>query len=193
MLLDAYGTNEMRLQGCSGWETGETYAVSAVTPAPATRDAEMAMLRQLLAVRFHVRLHRERRRTKVMALVVSKRGARFSEIFHPLDPAPQKVAELPPGVVNVFVGTMDGYAEDSLFGDLSILAKIGSVPIVNQTGLRGSFEVDEYRDELALRSRPLTYGDVSRILEEDYGLALVPQYADFEVVVLDSAARPTGN
>jgi uncharacterized protein (TIGR03435 family) len=82
LLERAYLMKEYQVSG-PAWMDTERYQIAAKIPAGATREQVPAMLRALLAERFHLVVRRETRQLPFYALLVAKGGPKFRET-HPL-------------------------------------------------------------------------------------------------------------
>jgi uncharacterized protein (TIGR03435 family) len=165
------------------------YDIVAAAPdgtAP-TRDEFRRMLQTLLADRFQMKAHLEKRQMPVYALVVGKGGPKLSppsEAGHGLHGVNGR---------NQFVEadsiTMDDLAND-LWGDF-----INDRPVIDRTGLTGAYKLrieatPEYR-----MSGNAQAGDLSifTAVQEQLGLKLEPSTAAVDIVVVDSAQKPSAN
>jgi len=202
------------------WIDSERFDIDAKTGVERLPPAQISeMLRAVLTDRFHVKAHKETRERDVYALVVadSARGlgprltaatydcaARYAALARKETPQ----ALPPPGPDgrrtcsgqsrpgNVYA---IGFQIDSLADSLAPF--VGRV-VLNRTGLTGGFNFDvTWTPEQLPPNRP--DGDDPRIdpngpsiftaLREQLGLRLESQRAPVEVVVIDSAERPTPN
>src|SRR5688572_15396312 len=79
VLLDAYEVDEHRIAG-PGWLKETRFDIQATIPAGATRAQVPQMLQRLLAERFGLVAHIERRPVSVYELVVTDRGLKMLEV-----------------------------------------------------------------------------------------------------------------
>ena len=87
LLMNAYGVKGFQISG-PGWLDSERYDIVAKLPRGATKAEFMAMLQNLLAERFKLTLHRERKDLPMYALVVGKNGPKLKESVE--EPAPKE-------------------------------------------------------------------------------------------------------
>jgi uncharacterized protein (TIGR03435 family) len=87
VLMTAYGVKGFQISG-PGWLESERYDIVAKLPRGATKAEFMVMLQNLLAERFKLALHREKKDLPMYALVVGKNGPKLKESVE--EPAPKE-------------------------------------------------------------------------------------------------------
>ena len=87
VVMNAYGVKGFQITG-PGWLDSERYDIVAKLPRGATKAEFMVMLQNLLAERFKLTLHREKKDLPMYALVVGKNGPKLKESVD--DPAPKE-------------------------------------------------------------------------------------------------------
>ena len=87
VVMNAYGVKRFQISG-PGWLDSERYDIVAKLPRGATKAEFMVMLQNLLAERFKLTLHREKKDLPMYALVVGKNGPKLKESVD--DPAPKE-------------------------------------------------------------------------------------------------------
>ena len=145
------------------------------------------MLQSLMADRFKLQLHHERREMQVYALQVGKDGPKFKQS------APEAKFSGHIGVngrnqtVTLTDATMDEIVEDiHIFTDR---------PVVDQTGLTGTYDIKfEATPDFRLGTNPDPH-DISILtaLPEQTGLKLQSEKDMLDVVVVDHVAAPSPN
>jgi uncharacterized protein (TIGR03435 family) len=90
LLVSAYGVKSYQISGPS-WLDTERFDIVAKIPKGATKDDLKLMLQNLLAERFKLTLHHEKKDLPMYALVVGKGGPKMKE--SPEDPAPKEEAK----------------------------------------------------------------------------------------------------
>jgi uncharacterized protein (TIGR03435 family) len=150
-------------------------------PAPSLDDFR-GMMRTLLAERFRLEVHREPRETAVYALVVDKKGVKFSES------APEAKGVLRMTGGGHIVGT--GATMTQLLGWFSNANGVDR-PVVDETGLGGryDFTLEWGNPQNAGDMRP----SIFTAMPEQLGLRLEPKRVALEYVVIDRAELPSGN
>jgi uncharacterized protein (TIGR03435 family) len=202
LVLYAYDLREFQLAGAAGWMNTERYVILAkgVAEGPESyaqmndqqRRARTALVRKrlqnLLAERFHLAVHRESRELPIYALVVAKGGVKMPvnngpdtrgvttgrTIFRATRISPDKIAEA--------------------------LASITGRPVRDETGLTGYYDLDlEWAPEAAASpDAPEKHAEVVgptlfTALQEKLGLKLESRKGPVEIVVIDSAEKPSEN
>jgi len=140
------------------WMAGERFMLTARIPSGSASKDIPAMLRALLADRFHLKVHKEKKEFSVYALVTAKGGARLKE--SPLDPADLDPAK-GPAALNVSVGgnaagtTVSlGHGASFSMGEdkiearkmtlaalADLLARFVDRPVVDQTEVAGTYDL----------------------------------------------------
>ncbi len=91
LLVNAYGVKTYQISGPS-WIDSERFDIVAKLPTGATKDDLKLMLQNLLAERFKLTLHREKKELPMFALVVGKNGPKMKE-SPPDDPSVKDAAK----------------------------------------------------------------------------------------------------
>ena len=198
--------------GLPDWATREFYDVSATSPlTTATPEQRTSMLRAMLADRFRLLAHTERRELPSYDLVLDRPDGRLGPGLVPssLDcdaiiAARRAAATAPPEfdrdnpLVCAFVGSLDGFRGEVA---ISVLAQMlrgqAGRLVVDKTGLRGAYRItlNYGQANVALGAVASPEGAVSvfTAVREQLGLRLEPSRADRDVLVIDRLERPTEN
>jgi uncharacterized protein (TIGR03435 family) len=175
----AYHVKAGMLFGTAAWMESERFDIDAKATGASTFDEDMEMLRALLEDRFQLKFHRETRQLKMQALVLGKGGPKFQAT----EDQDQKER------VNIRKTEISGVAIP--FGHfVTILEAQLGYPIINETGLRGKFDLalKYVRDDSPGVDGPSVFAAL-----ENLGLKLETRKAPVEVFVIDSAGRPRDN
>jgi uncharacterized protein (TIGR03435 family) len=174
------------------WVEHQRYDVLAKTGAPAKDEEMQRMLQTLLQERFKMRVHRETREVEVLALIQPKSGHKM------------KVSEVEGTTRNRVDPVRGPIVEGAGLGDLvKEMSRETSVPIVDQTGLKGRFDfpfnpqkyVESMRAQwMAGMDRPAGENEARVILlqaliEGELGLKLERRKASVEFLVIDAAEK----
>lgn len=144
------------------WMYNERYDIQAKLPEGGSRGQVPAMLQTLLAQRFELKTHREKRELKVYALVVAKDGPKMTAAApaEPQPPAPGGqirggLAVSPGGQVSSMSargnmqmtpgpnGNMHLVSKRiTMQGLVETIARYCDLPLLNMTELEGSYEVE---------------------------------------------------
>ena len=168
-------------------------------------------LQALLAERFKLKVHFEKRNLKVYALVVGKGGAKLTPAkdLAPASITRQQIsASPPPGIPRpedmrqgvLVIPKEHGEELTAKMQTLDDLARVvqSQIPgrvIVNQTGLSGEYN---YTLHWASEDQPSSdvtaeWPDIRTALREQLGLQLITPTAPIEVLVIDHIERPSAN
>jgi uncharacterized protein (TIGR03435 family) len=77
LIYSAYGVPAWTVSGGPAWLDTDAYDIAATLPPGAPKEQINAMLQELLAERFKLKIHREMRDYSVYALVVAKDGPKL--------------------------------------------------------------------------------------------------------------------
>ena len=188
----AWSVRDFQILGAPKWLAQERFEIQATAAQPSGEDHLREMLRQLLATRFSLKLHRETREIPVFALVVGKSGPKL-----PI----AKDATINGGLGEFGVGAKDLFA---LGGTMPMFARILTNnldrPVVDKTDLTGHYDFkltyDPPESSPRAPGEPPAWTPVGPAIFtaiQELGLKLEPQKASFEMLVIDSVDRPSGN
>jgi hypothetical protein len=176
LIIKAYDLSPHQVLGLPGWakpemaRPGDYFDVDAVAPIENPTPAQLqSMLQGLLAERFLLRTHWETRELSVYLLTVGKHGAKFN-------PVDGDAARRAP----------------TMYLLMQSLSKYVSAPIVDRTGLTGSYDfaLDLHR----LRQESADSGaSVPVLLNDRLGLELKPAKESMEVLVVEHIQKPSAN
>ena len=214
LLMKAYGVRMDQVSG-PDWIHTEVYSISAKVPPNTTRDQFNLMLQNLLAERFHLKLHHESREFPVYWLLVAKGGPKLTASSP--DAARKGFPVLAPGAkvatatgTGPLYGTVRSTHRQTMaeFADgLGAMVNMsngdgiarGSPPpahVFDKTGLSGEFE---FTLEFAGSVLPGGANDslapsLFVALEKQLGLKLESGRAALDVLMIDQADKlPTEN
>jgi len=191
LVLEAYDLKPYQLSLASGFLQGgspfyDITAIAAQGTAP-TRAEFRVMLQGLLASRFQVKLHREKRELNVYALVVDKNGPKLQSGS---GDAPCS------GVTGPEHPTDRNYRYR--YKNCPMARLVGNInsdrPILDETGLAGLYDIDITATPAFRLRTSAEPGDVA--IEDSIrqlGLKLEPKKATVEMLVVDSAAAASEN
>jgi uncharacterized protein (TIGR03435 family) len=215
MLYYAYGFAGREIVG-PAWLGSGKFDIAATAAPGTTKEQFTLMLRNLLAERFHLVVHREAKEEQGFSMVVAKNGPKLKDASDadveatgnppagpPFEAAMdakgyQQLAR--PGMIYPFVPGSDGHAIHLIaraqkLGDLArILGGQMGHPVVDKTGLGGLYD---FTLEFAVGTLDVanTYApEIPNALEQQLGLKLEPAKISVETLVVDSADKvPTEN
>jgi uncharacterized protein (TIGR03435 family) len=201
LILTAYDAQSYQISGGPAWldAVGTTlYDIAAEAPGdePLTMERARPMLRALLAERFQLKLHRETREVPIYALTIGKGGSKLKES------APDAKASL-----RFLMGGLRARVEapkESMAQLASYLSDEAGRPVVDQTGLTGSYEVklEWIRDQPqaipgvappAAAPPDVTGPSLFTAIQEQLGLKLEPKKGPIDMLIVDRAEKPSEN
>jgi uncharacterized protein (TIGR03435 family) len=174
-----------QLAGETGWIDSEYYDIEAKTGAGESLSEERLKpyLQNLLADRFHLKVHWETRAENVSALVLDRSGPRMKENLAGKDPG-MSTQKNSGRVLIKGVGVPMKVLAANLGNQLSRV-------VVDKTGLagawdfQGAWEIDPAPNSAA--------ASIFTGVREQLGLRLVPQKGPVSTLVIDQADRPSEN
>jgi uncharacterized protein (TIGR03435 family) len=186
-IMGAYGIGPNQLSGGPPWLDSDRFEIAAKADHPLDDDAVfMAMLQVLMAERFKLAIHRETRTVEALVLEVAKNGPRLEKAEDG-----ESSTNSNRGRIDARVITMRRFAE--------VLSRQMDVPVVNQTGLEGAFNLKlEWSPD---SDRPLKPGEIApdngpsifTAIQQQLGLRLQSRKTPVDVLVIDHAEKPTEN
>lgn len=204
LIREAYGLkSDSQIIGGPEWINDQRFDIVAkVDDAEAASMGKMTddqsdkewalMLQSLLADRFRLEVTRGERTLPVFALVVAHSRPKMK-------PTPTNGASGQGGDPGIDIDwdelTARAASMDQFADSLTSLRDLNSRVVLNRTGLRGNFDFQLHwarnRGDGASTDSP--YPEIFTALEEQLGLKLKSARAIVDVVVVESAARPSGN
>jgi uncharacterized protein (TIGR03435 family) len=178
----------------------------AKIPAGTTKEQFRVMLQNLLAERFHLKLHAESRDFSAYELGVAKTGVKLTESTNQLTKSTNSAGADRPSMSANFTAS-GGYQLVKVKAHQSQISALASMvrgpddpPIVDKTGLTAKYDFTlEYSREIPSASAsgpadPPVAPSLSIALQQQLGLQLVARKLPFDVIVVDSVDKlPTEN
>ena len=222
LMTYAYDLQAFEISGGPGWVRNDRFDIAATTPPPpAGSDTggparNRRLLRTLLAERFSLVVHEERREMPVYSLVMARpdralgdRLRRFEgECGEPSKSGPPDATfGMPisdrgkgPYWCMAYTGMGRVSAQGTTLADLTaILARFPAVSrrVLDRTGLSGRYDFDlAWTPQAQARpdAPPSDAGPtIFTALQEQLGLRLEPANEPVSILVIDSASQPTAN
>ncbi|HWE53618.1 MAG TPA: M56 and DUF3738 domain-containing protein [Bryobacteraceae bacterium] len=216
LIAEAYQVRDFEISGGPVWLGSTRYDIEAKgqiesggTPVQSGLQV-MKMLQELLADRFDLRIHRERKEMPIYGLLVTKNGPRLEAsrgvCFDPtagIPPPPTLPGQSPSrpcGGFNNSSGQMLG-AGVAMPRFAANLARFTGRTVVDKTELKGSYDIAlrwaPSEGQAWLPTGPLPPDDsqpsIFTALQEQLGLRLEAQRGPVEVLVIDRAEKPSEN
>ena len=185
----SYGLQEREIASAPDWFSSENYDISAEPDGQGEPSIKQwqSMVKKLMADRFQLKFHSEKRELAVYALTVAKTGAKLNRSQS--DPGG------PPGLG---FGPGNFGATNATVVDIAEAMQQGAVdrPVVDQTGLTGRFDLRltwSPDGPPAATENPNAPPDLFTAIQEELGLKLVSTKALVDVLVIDRVERPSAN
>jgi uncharacterized protein (TIGR03435 family) len=189
LIAFAWAINQNQIVDAPNWLRDEHYDMDGKTSAQAdpTVPEQQQIIRKLLADRFGLSFHREKRELAVYALVIAKGGPRLPPAAHP---------NAQPGQHNEGHGmqTTRSFTSAAMSDFILTMQFFLDRPLVDQTGLTGRYDFNlTYTYADASNSDPDAPPPLFTALQEQLGLTFQPTKAAKDVLVLDHVERPSAN
>ncbi|MEP7352222.1 MAG: TIGR03435 family protein [Acidobacteriota bacterium] len=197
LLIFAYGIHPGQLQNVPAWADSDKYDITGKPDHEGMgNDTQIrSMVKKLLAERFSLTLHREKKELSAYTLNIGKSGSKLT--------INDTGGNLPgfggrgPGSVGVRNSTMEQFA-----GFLQ--ARIVDRPVVDKTGLTGKYDFTlTWRPEQQATAQPAnapppppdmeSRPDIFTAMQEQLGLRFQAEKTPVDVIVIDKAAKPSDN
>ena len=191
LIMDAYNVKDYQIAGLPKWANGanaDHFNVAAKAERPPTLEQLRQMLQSLLAERFQLKLHREMRPLPAYELVVAPGGHKMRKMAD--DEKVPTYAGRPPENVKQ-MGPFSGI--------VNLIAMSADRPVIDNTGLTGNYESARLDWAQFIRQRRNETGDgdtgltIFQALQTELGLKLEARKGPVEILVIDSAEKPSAN
>jgi uncharacterized protein (TIGR03435 family) len=211
IIRNAYNVQNFQIVGGPDWINDIRWDILAKAESEAPTPELLIMVRNLLADRFKLVVHTEMRETPVYALVLARSDGRLGPQLRPstVDCAALLASfkarkEAPPNTINgrpscgtrITQGSMMTTAT-TMADVVRNLAPMAGRPIVDRTGLTGTFDLDltwmPDQQGPAGATAPTDNDRPALVtaVQEQLGLKLDSQRLPFEMLIIDSVERPT--
>lgn len=197
LLLIAYGIHPTQLLGAPDWIYNNRYDVLGkpdVEGQPNQRQMQ-ALIQKLLADRFSLKFHHEKRELSVYLMVAGKTGAKLT--------ATEGDQKGDPGMYST--GPFTLFAKNATMADFAGYLQRGVVdrPVLDRTGLTGRYDFGVvWRPEVPLggagNNPPLpadieSREDIYTAIQQELGLKLEGAKTATDVIVIDRLEKPSEN
>jgi len=208
LIARAYGLDHWRISGGPPWLGEDRFDVIATFPQGTPPAQISLMLQSLLAERFGLVVRREKKMSRIYALVEAKGGLKLKAV-DPDSPAPPGTR---PGVIS---SAPIRFGQNGALGICCGLAKLNKVsmarfaellsaqtdrPVQDESGIPGVFNISLEWSPEDLRAKPEEGTNASPVgasiytaVQEQLGLRLDPRTAPVEHLVIQHAEKPAEN
>jgi uncharacterized protein (TIGR03435 family) len=192
LIVRFYPTRRIQMQGGPGWIDSDRFDVIAKA-AESRRELKyedfIPLVQALLEDRFKLALHREPKVVQVLALLIGKDPPKLQNSKEGEETAVR------PGDRGVM-----SFQRMSIAGLVNTLSNVLHMPVIDQTGLKGSFNftldpgMGDAPNDADSPIRADSFGDLMiKAVQEQLGFKLEKQKAPLEITVIDHAEKPTEN
>jgi len=192
MLTVMYRLPRRQVIGGPGWVDSERFDVMVRADHRYSIDELHAMFQNMLADRFHLKLHIETKQGPVYALTIAKSGLKMA----PVEEGFARNSPIQTERKNVY--TADRVPMVYLCFWLGIQLQNDHRPVVDETGLNGHYDFNlTFRPQLAPEDR--SSGEAENLpsifdaVRDQLGLQLTPKLGPVQTLVIDSVDRPSSN
>ena len=180
----AYGVKDFQVSRGPKWADSESYDAYDIVAKPAAgvtlnRSQLKVALQALLADRFRLKIHREIKDLPMYSLVVAKNGPKLT-----------KNIDAPGPEATMGSGQLKG-SKISMSILAGMLAQLLDRTVRDDTGISGDFDVKLNWDPG--QTADMDGPSIFTALQEQLGLKLNAQKGPVEILIIDSAERPSGN
>lgn len=197
LIVFAYNVHSRQIEGLPSWADSIEYDVSGKADGEGKPSQQQwkIMVQKLLADRFQLTFHREKKEISAYAIVVAKGGPKMTESANPDGP-----------IGGIFRGAGNLPGRNLTMGQFASLMQSAVMdrPVVDQTGLTAhyDFQLTWTPDETqfgGLRrpappaDSPNAPPDLFTAMQEQLGLRMQVAKAPVDVLVIDKAQKPSEN
>ncbi|HWF09288.1 MAG TPA: TIGR03435 family protein [Bryobacteraceae bacterium] len=161
------------------WLDADRYDIVAKASTPTPREQLLLMLRRLLADRFDLKIHREKRSVRVYTLVVARGGPKITTAS-----GVESNFTFGAGHITASEMSMAEFA-DRLAGPVFQLG----IPVIDSTGLRGTFDFSLDWSPGDAAAEAIARPSLFTAIEEQLGLKLRPGKRTIDIWVVDHVER----
>jgi len=180
----SWSVMDNEIQG-PGWLDRDYYDVIAKTSVPRTEDELRRMFQAVLAERFGVSVHRERKEMQAYVLTVDKQGLKMTETAADgesmIEPQPKRMALAMQRMSMPEIAT--------------VISRVLQTPVVDETHLKGRYDavldMTKYAEDMhPSEGSPMDMaGVMTTALREEIGLRIEPQKTAVDIVVVEHAEK----
>jgi uncharacterized protein (TIGR03435 family) len=185
----AYSIHPHQIIGAPEWLFNSAFDIEGTldTPGDPNDRQQQEMLQKLLADRFGLKFHRDKRELSVYAIQIAKGGPKLKPAANPDAGADQEGNGH--GTEQTVIFTSNGIADfirnEQFFVDR---------PLVDQTGLTGRYDFSlRYTFDEAKSTDPNAPPGLFTAVQEQLGLKFQPTKAPADVFIIDHVEQPSAN
>ncbi len=189
LMMFAYSIDKHQVVGAPAWAGTDRFDIEGTTDTPGepSQHQQQEMLQKLLADRFGLKFHHEKRELPVYAIQIAKGGPKLKP---PANPDAEPDQDASGHGTEVTVTITSGTMADFILGMQFFFDR----PLVDQTGLTGryDFKLRYTYDETHATDPDAPPGKFAAI-QEQLGLKLDAVKASIDVFAIDHVEQPSAN
>jgi uncharacterized protein (TIGR03435 family) len=197
LLQYAYDVQPLQVTGGPAWASTTRFQIDARTERTTTPAQMRAMVRQMLAERFALKVHMDVRERPIYRMVVARTDGKLGRSIYRIDDAACGGSDPQPCDLAAWSGglTSSGMGLEQLAVTLFNRSQTTGVdrPVVDHTGLAGMFGFTLMFSSPATAPHLSDHPSIFTALREQLGLKLEPARGPVELLVIDSVEQPTPN
>jgi uncharacterized protein (TIGR03435 family) len=189
LIMFAYSIDKHQVVDAPDWIHNDTYDIEGKTDTEGepSLHQQQEMVQKLLAERFQLKFHRDKRELPIYAVRVVKGGAKLKPAADPNAQPDQQGSGH--GTEQTITYTSASMA-DFIMGEQFFADR----PLVDQTGLDGRYDFSiRYTYDESKATGPNAPPGLFTAVQEQLGLKFEPTKAPVEVLVIDRVERPSPN
>ena len=189
IMMFAYSLNPHQIVGLPEWAGSAHFDIEGTvdTPGEPSLRQQQEMLQKILAERFQLKFHKEKRELSAFAIQVAKGGPKLAVAANPEAQADQEGEGHGTEMTQVYTSAS---MADFVMGMQFFLDR----PIVDQTGLTGRYDFKfRYTYNVEKATDPDAPPGLFTAVQEQIGLKFEPVKAAVDVYVIDGVGRPSAN
>jgi uncharacterized protein (TIGR03435 family) len=192
----AYGVNPYQIVG-PDWLGSTRFDIAAKVPPETTLEQYRLMLRNLLADRFKLAIHRDKKEGRQFELLVAKGGPKLKESAAESAATDGGSLQPPPGPPSPppgYNGPLTLFVRNCSMEQFAArLSGLLGQPVANATGLTGVYEI-RLQYSLAGLQVDAPSATIFDALQEQLGLKLAQKKGTIDLLVIDRVEKvPTAN
>ncbi|MGA8937616.1 MAG: TIGR03435 family protein [Acidobacteriaceae bacterium] len=191
LIAFAYSVHPKQIVDAPDWFAKDRWDIQGMPDIEGSPDVdqEREMLRKLLAERFQLKFHRDKRELSIFAITVAKGGPKLA------------ASKSDPDVMRDQTMNGNGVEDDYRFTNNSMAGFAEGMeflldrPVVDETGLKGKYDFDLKWtvDGTPPQTDPNAPPGFFTAVQEQLGLKMKATKGPAEVLVIDHAERPSAN
>jgi uncharacterized protein (TIGR03435 family) len=193
----AYDVQPLQVTGGPAWVSTRRFQIDARTEQTTTPDQMRAMVRQMLAERFALKVHTDVRERPIYRLVVARPDGKLGPSIYRIDDPECGGSNPKPCDLSTWSGGLmsSGMGLQQLALALFNRSQTTGIdrPVIDHTGLAGMFGFTLMFSSFDTVPHASNYPSIFTALRDQLGLKLEPARGPVELLVIDSVEKPTPN